>query len=93
MHDDVLLISFTIKPHIQNANVSQRTATEKNTSMEVKKRAETTWERGVVVKLISKTSSCITLGWEEFISFKLHESTKRLQTSTLTRGQLKTTYK
>ena len=24
-----------------------------------KKRAETTWERGVVVKLISKTSSCI----------------------------------
>ena len=21
MHDDVLLISFTIKPHIQNANV------------------------------------------------------------------------
>ena len=33
MHDDVLLISFTIKPHIQNANVSQRTGTEKNTSM------------------------------------------------------------
>ena len=24
-----------------------------------KKRAETTWERGVVVKLINKTSSCI----------------------------------
>ena len=32
MHDDVLLISFT-KSHIQNANVSQRTGIEKNTSM------------------------------------------------------------
>ena len=60
MHDDVLLISFTTKrPHIQNANVSQRTGIEKNTSNKMwKKRAETTWERGMVVKLISKTSSC-----------------------------------
>ena len=33
MHDDVLLISFPTKPHIQNANVSQRTGIEKNTSM------------------------------------------------------------
>ena len=33
MHDDILLISFTTKPHIQNANVSQRTGIEKNTSM------------------------------------------------------------
>ena len=33
MHDDVLLISFTTKPHIQNANVSQRTGIEKNTSI------------------------------------------------------------
>ena len=33
MHDNVLLISFTTKPRIQNANVSQKTGTEKNTSM------------------------------------------------------------
>ena len=34
MHDDVLLINFTTKRHIQNANVSQRIEIEKNTSME-----------------------------------------------------------
>ena len=33
MHDDVLLINFTTKPRIQNANVSQRIEIEKNTSM------------------------------------------------------------
>ena len=33
MHDAVLLINFTTKPHIQNANVSQRIGIEKNTSM------------------------------------------------------------
>ena len=37
MHDDVLLISFTPKPHIQNANVSQRTGIKKNTSMKLEK--------------------------------------------------------
>ena len=52
---------FTPKPHIQNAKCSQRTGIEKNTDQHEmwKKRAETTWERGVVVKLISKTSSCL----------------------------------
>ena len=61
MHDDVLLISLTTKPRIQNANVSQRSGIEKNTSEhEMRdKRAEIIWERGVVAKLISKTSSCI----------------------------------
>ena len=34
MHDDALLISFTTKPRIQNANVSQRMEIEKNTSKE-----------------------------------------------------------
>ena len=33
-HDDFLLINFTTKTRIQNANVSQRIAIEKNTSME-----------------------------------------------------------
>ena len=37
MHDDVLLISFTTMPHIQNENVSQRTGIEKNTSMKCEK--------------------------------------------------------
>ena len=34
MHDDVLLINFTTKPRIQNANVVQRIEIAKNTSME-----------------------------------------------------------
>ena len=34
MQDDVLLINFTTKPRIQNANVSQRIEIEKNTSKE-----------------------------------------------------------
>ena len=40
MHDNVLLISFTTKPHIQNANVSQRTGIEKNASMKCGKSAQ-----------------------------------------------------
>ena len=60
MHDDVLLISFTTKPHIQNANVFPEDRNWKEYQREMwKKRTEITWERGVVVKLISKTSSCI----------------------------------
>ena len=37
MRHGVLLISFTPKPRIQNANVSQRTGIEKNTSMKCEK--------------------------------------------------------
>ena len=34
MHDDVLLIIFTTKPRIQNANVFPKDKIEKNTSKE-----------------------------------------------------------
>ena len=47
MHDDILLISFTTKPRIQNANVSQRTGIEKKYQHEMwNKRAYVGERRG-----------------------------------------------
>ena len=34
MHDDILLINFTTKPRIQNANMFLKVEIEKNTSTE-----------------------------------------------------------
>ena len=60
MHDDVLLINFTTKPHIQNANVSQRIEIEKNTKMEGERSVQIVHgNEAWVVKLIRKMSSCI----------------------------------
>ena len=60
MHDDVLLINFTTKPHIQNVNVFPKDSNWREYQHgRWKKRANSAWEWGVAVKLISKTSSCI----------------------------------
>ena len=84
MHDDVLLISFTTKPHIQNANVLPEDRNWKEYQHEMwKKRAETIWERGVVVKLISKMSSCIRPIYSDWVCTAVmskwrHERSSRL---------------
>ena len=60
MYVDVLLTSSTTKPRLQNANVFRKDRNWKEYQQgRWKKRANSAWEWGVVVKLISKTSSCI----------------------------------
>ena len=60
MHDYVFLIDFTTKPRIQNANVFLKDRNWKEYQQgRWKKRANSAWEWGLVVKLNSKTSSYI----------------------------------
>ena len=60
LYDDVLLINSPLSLTFKLANVFSEDRNQKEYQHEMrKKRPETAWERGVVVKLISKTSSCI----------------------------------